>query len=131
MLVALTGYVGETSIFSLPEKAMLNQRVGKIITTSEDVSKKFIYYSTKQKNFQSFLTLRSKSSAQANVSNADVLNFQIALPALEEQEVLSQYLDEKISTYEDAVSAVNESIKKLVELKSSLISSVVTGKIKV
>jgi type I restriction enzyme S subunit len=53
------------------------------------------------------------------------------LPPLEEQEQIIAYLDEKTSTIDKSISIEERRIGLLKEYRQSLISEVITGKIKV
>lgn len=55
----------------------------------------------------------------------------ITLPDIKEQEKIANFLDEKTSKFDLIISKKEELIKKLEEAKKSLISEVVTGKVKV
>ncbi len=130
ILVTLTGYVGETSVFPLNEKALLNQRAGKI-QPFQDIYSKFLYYCTKPAAFRTFLSLHSKSSAQENVSNSDVGEFVLPFPSRQDQQAIAEYLDGQCETYRQAQDMLEKSITLLQEFKSALISHVVTGKVRV
>ncbi|HBF8686559.1 restriction endonuclease subunit S [Clostridioides difficile] len=52
-------------------------------------------------------------------------------PNIEKQEKIANFLDEKTSQFDSIISKKEELIKKLEEAKKSLISEVVTGKVKV
>ena len=61
----------------------------------------------------------------------EFLNFEIPLPALDEQKKIVKYLDEKTSQIDDCLTKIDEKIDKLESLKQSLISEVVIGQIDV
>lgn len=60
-----------------------------------------------------------------------ILNISIPLPPTAEQIKISQYLDKKCSLIDRAISNLTQQINTLKELKTSLISEAVTGKIDV
>lgn len=60
-----------------------------------------------------------------------ILNISIPLPPTAEQIKISQYLDKKCSLIDRAISNLTQQINTLKELKASLISEAVTGKIDV
>lgn len=130
ILIALTGYVGDTSVFPLDEKALLNQRAGKIQSLG-NIHPMYLYYCTKPSAFRTFLSLRSKSSAQENVSNYDVGEYSLPLPPHSEQQKIAQFLNEQCGEYQHAQDLLEQSITLLQEFKSALISHVVTGKVKI
>ena len=55
----------------------------------------------------------------------------VPLPSKDEQEKIANYLDEKINTFDNAIRIAEKSVQILQEFKTSLISSAVTGKIKI
>jgi type I restriction enzyme S subunit len=55
----------------------------------------------------------------------------IAVPPLDEQTAIAAYLDDKSAKIDSIVTAINNKLEKLKELRKSLINDVVTGKIKV
>jgi type I restriction enzyme S subunit len=55
----------------------------------------------------------------------------IPLPPLSEQKEISAYIETASQKIETAISLKQQEIEKLKEYKSSLINSVVTGKVKV
>ena len=66
-----------------------------------------------------------------SVTKDDVDNFIIPLPDHEEQKKISSQLKSKIKFFEQYIELNNNKIKLLKEYKESLISSVVTGKIRI
>jgi type I restriction enzyme S subunit len=61
----------------------------------------------------------------------DINNIRIPLPPLSEQEQIVSYLDEKTSQIDKTIDIEKKKIELLKEYRQSLISNVVTGKIKV
>ena len=57
--------------------------------------------------------------------------FPVILPPLEEQKRISKYLDQKTEQIDSLVNSENQRIKLLKEYRQSLISSVVTGKVRI
>lgn len=64
-----------------------------------------------------------------HISAGNIGNIKIALPQLNEQRQIAQYLDNKCTAIDTAIKKANESIEKLEEYKKSIIYSAVTGKI--
>lgn len=70
-------------------------------------------------------------SAQPKLSQENLSNFVLCVPPKKEQMNIVTYLDSKTSTIDSQISIAHKRIDLLKELKSSLITNVVTGKIKV
>jgi type I restriction enzyme S subunit len=68
---------------------------------------------------------------QPNINKDVVKSLKISLPKIVEQEKIVEYLDIKITNYDTAIELVKKTIETLQEFKSSLISHVVTGKVRV
>jgi type I restriction enzyme S subunit len=109
VLIALTGnhpqaesqVVGIASRYKLNEKALLNQRVAKIVTKDENLlAQDFIYYFLIDKNTHQYLASQSSGSAnQANISKADIEQIPISIPCPKEQKAIASVLsslDDKI-----------------------------------
>lgn len=109
ILIALTGnhpfaksqVVGGVSRYNHNENALLNQRVGKIISRDKSkLNNDFLYYFLKWNRTQFFLGNQSSGSAsQANISKNDVLSCPVLLPDAEEQKEIAKtlsLLDQKI-----------------------------------
>lgn len=63
-----------------------------------------------------------------HISESSVGNILVALPTREEQNSIANYLDEKCSKIDKAISKKEQVIEKLTEYKKSLIYECVTGK---
>ncbi|MDP8050884.1 restriction endonuclease subunit S [Pasteurella atlantica] len=81
-----------------------------------------------------FITLVNASTYGTKMprANADfVNNQQIPLPPLEEQKQIANFIEKKTAYIDNAITLQQEYIEKLKEYKTSLIDSVVTGKVRV
>jgi type I restriction enzyme S subunit len=56
---------------------------------------------------------------------------EIIIPNINKQQEIIDYLDKKTEDIDKTIKKINQSINLLTEYKSSLISHVVTGKVKV
>lgn len=124
ILLALTGnhpevmtqVVGEVSRFKLDEKALLNQRVAKIISKNE-LNNDFLYYFLKDDNTHDYLASQSAGSAnQANISKGDIENVPIQLPPLPEQQAIAELL----SSLDDKIDLLHSQNKTLEQLAQTL-----------
>ncbi len=72
----------------------------------------------------------SVGGTQPNISQGIIAKLLIAIPPLEEQLIISNYLDEKTQKIDAIVNNIGKQIETLKELRKTLINDVVTGKIK-
>jgi type I restriction enzyme S subunit len=80
---------------------------------------------------RNWLSGQLSGSTFPSVTKDDVDNYHICNPPLSEQQQIVSYLDEKTSEIDKTIELENKKIELLKEYRQSLISNVVTGKIKV
>ena len=68
------------------------------------------------------------NTCRLKVSNYDIKNLYLPIPPYKEQEKIINYLDEKCSEIDKAISDKEKVIEKFTEYKKSLIYEYVTGK---
>ncbi|CAN5250052.1 hypothetical protein BH09BAC2_BH09BAC2_23240 [soil metagenome] len=123
-LIALTGnhpeiesqVVGLVSKYKLDEKALLNQRVAKIVSKDEkELNNEFLYYFLKDKKTHQYLASQSTGSAnQANISKTDIENIDFEKPLIGLQNFIAETLtsfDNKI----DLLQRQNQTLEALAE----------------
>ncbi|MGB5943293.1 MAG: restriction endonuclease subunit S [Leeuwenhoekiella sp.] len=111
---AMTQIVGGVSRYKLNEKALLNQRVGKLVAKDEN-SLDFFYYYFKAPENRNYLASRSSGSAnQANIAKGDILGIPMIIPSPKEQQAIAEVLsslDDKI----DLLHRQNQTLEQLAE----------------
>lgn len=122
ILIAMTGnhpqaqsqVVGDVSRYRLKGKALLNQRVGKIVCF-DTINEDFTYYFFKDDATHKYLANQSSGSAnQANISKKNILEVPVNLPPLKEQQAIAEVLsslDAKI----DLLHRQNQTLEALAE----------------
>lgn len=90
------------------------------------LAKFFLTHSAKTQFF-----LSANGLTRYAIGIGDIGGAFLPVPPREAQEQIAEYLDEKMKSFDMAVGHVEQSITLLQEFKSSLISHVVTGKVKV
>ena len=73
----------------------------------------------------------STATALPSMTQTDLGNHKIAVPPVEEQKCIADYLDVKTAAIDEQIQLQEQQIKLIDELKQSIISQAVTGKIKV
>ena len=68
---------------------------------------------------------------RASLSQGVLRSLPVMLPSLEEQQAIVTYLEEKTALIEKAIAVIEKEIELVSEYKTSLISSVVTGRVDV
>jgi type I restriction enzyme S subunit len=93
LLISLTGTVGKDyygktcyeKANSVYPKYLLNQRVGKLICMQDAADPKFIDAFLKLPEVKAALIKQNRGVRQANLSNSDIYNIQLSIPALSQQ----------------------------------------------
>ena len=100
VLIAMTGYVGETARVRSGEKYLINQRVGRFdFLDDSPVIPEFFYYYLRQSEVRSLLETMARGSAQPNLSASDAAKLWVPVPPPAEQRAIAHILgklDEKI-----------------------------------
>ena len=118
----ISGYVSQEGIVS-PAYTNLNKKY-------EYISNKFYSYWFFKLDSEKILLSYSKS-LRNTLTNENFMSLNIISNELEEQVKIANFLDEKTSQFDSIISKKEALIEKLEEAKKSLISEVVTGKVKV
>jgi type I restriction enzyme S subunit len=95
------------------------------------VTPKFLFKAIQSFYFRRFIELGWSFGTQPNIGMGVIENIKIIIPPLEEQEQIVAFLDEKTSIIDKSISIEERRIGLLKEYRQSLISEVITGKIKV
>lgn len=96
----------------------------------ESTSAKFMWYfliSSYIKSYYSSLAMGTSSSMQ-NISQSQFSNANVLLPSLDEQQIISAYLDTKCSEIDKLIADKQTLLQELESYKKSLIYECVTGK---
>jgi len=98
---------------------------------SNILHKEFSKYFFSNKKQQSFFVGEMNLVIRASLSQELLKRLPVLLPSINEQAIISGYLDKKTTEIDTAISLKQKEIAKLKEYKATLINSAVTGKIKV
>ena len=95
--------------------------------------KKYLYYFLKTQPFTDYLdsSVESVTRSHQRVNPSIIYNTQIPTPPITEQHEIVKYLDEQTQLIDNTISIEEKRIELLKEYRQSLISEVVTGKLKV
>jgi len=124
LLYSIFATIGKVS--ELKIKAVTNQALLGLLLKNEKQKQFSKYY---LKFLENYVLSTSTSNTQNNINLDKFKNF----PFVEnnEQQKIANFLDEKSKIFDDALSKKEFLIKKLEDAKKSLISEIVTGKLKV
>lgn len=127
LLITKDGTVGKVAIIDgLEDKASLNSGVLRIQTTDE-VKRKLLYYILLSEEFWLWFNYTNSGASTILHLYQNVFErFTYAVPPLQEQQAIANFLDEETKKLDDAKDLLEQQIDKLKEYRKSLIWETVT-----
>ena len=95
------------------------------------LNQNFLSYSVKSKWFVSNVISNSYGVSYPAINSSELVELKIVLPPLKEQEKIVKQLKIKIQNFDDQIKFETKRVNLLKEYIQSLISSVVTGKVRI
>jgi type I restriction enzyme, S subunit len=133
VLMALTGgTIGKTVWVDKDYGIILqNYRVGNFLPKTEFLSQRYLFFLLLSDFIQNQIFLCVAQNAQPNLGKEEFDNFIIFVPPLSEQSTITAVLDQEIPKIDNLIGTIEDSMGKLHEYRTALISAAVTGKIDV
>ncbi|MFZ3565103.1 restriction endonuclease subunit S [Tenacibaculum finnmarkense] len=113
----------------LPQKATINPQL--LVLKEIKINPYYFYSVLKTSMIQIQIQQQVIGSTIPTISETKILNFKIVLPPYDEIEKTVVYLEDINTKFKKFINLKQQEIEKLKEYKSSLINSVVTGKVRV
>lgn len=122
---------GKTSYVSnLPMEATINPQI--IVFKEINCNSKLLWYNLKSENILFQVEGTVVGGTIPTISQAKISNYYFPItPELKEQQFIVEYIEKECSRLDAIISKFNKQIDLLQEYRTTLISEVVTGKIKV
>lgn len=95
------------------------------------ISTDFLFYAIKSNYFNTSVQLKWNMGTQQNIGMGILSNIRIFVPPTNEQAAIADYLDQETAKIDRLCDTVNQTIGRLKEYRTALITQAVTGKIKV
>lgn len=102
-----------------------------VLRSSKEVSEKYLSYAVRSEWFISDVISNSEGVSYPAINSPDLVNLKVTLPPLNEQIEIENILDVEIKKSDDLISKETNRIELLKEYRQSLISNVVTGKVRI
>lgn len=103
-----------------------------VVFRATTINNIFLFYRMQESHFINYGKSHMTGVAGLKrVPNSYFDNFKIATPNIEEQDNIANFLDIKTAEFDSIITKKEQLIEKLEEAKKSLISEVVTGKVKI
>ncbi|WP_449102909.1 restriction endonuclease subunit S [Pseudomonas extremaustralis] len=124
ILISMTGNVGR--VCRVEELGcLLNQRVGKLSTTSIDDN--FFFYQISAPGFIAAMTSKAKGGAQANLSTPDITEYLIQAPNSKEEQIAIATI---LTDIDSELAILEMRYDKARQLKQGMMQELLTGKIR-
>ena len=114
------------------EPLLQNYRVGHFSPIDlENMGNNYMFYLMSSEVIVGQIFYDVRETGQPNIGMEDMNRMRICIPPIDEQQQIVEYLDEQTQLIDKTVSIEEKRIELLKEYRQSLISEVVTGKLKV
>ncbi len=114
---------------NLPEKATINPQI--IVFKEVNCVNEFLYYILKSQNIEFQVESTVVGGTIPTISQAKINNYTFPIPNNDEQLKIVEYIKTTTAKVDTKLNKTKKLIALLIEYKTTLISDVVTGKIKV
>ena len=121
----LVSEIGKNIVFMGDEPCLAG---GDIVVMRHSQNPVFLNYAMNSNYAQDQKSMGKAKLKVVHISATDIGNIRIALPPLNEQEKIAEYLDKYCSTIDVAIADKQKQLDTLAEYKKSLIYEYVTGK---
>jgi type I restriction enzyme S subunit len=122
---------GKSTIVETDEEFNIWSPLCIVRSNKDKILPRFFFNSIQSFYFRRFIELGWSFGTQPNIGMGVIENLKIVLPPLKEQQPVIDFLNHKIIDIDNLVDLEQKKIDLLKEYRQSLISEVVTGKIKV
>ncbi len=127
LLMAMTGAtIGKAGWYKEKEPALLNQRVGSFKCRKNHLDYNFFWYVLNSFGYQEYIVLTAFGGAQPNISDAGMVGYQSALPPVDEQQKIANFLDHETAKIDTLIAKQQQLITLLKEKRQAVISHAVT-----
>lgn len=117
-------------IDDLPTEATINPQL--LVIKRININSKYLFYVLLSEIFQFQINQNVIGSTIPTISESKILNFNTPYPSdINEQITIADYLDQETAKIDRLCDTVNQTIGRLKEYRTALITQAVTGKIKV
>lgn len=122
------GSIGRCAIYNLDRKANVNQHVSIIRVKEDKITPEFMHYFWISNLGKIAINLYQTGGNREGMSADAIKNTTIPIMSIEEQNEITNYLDEKCTEIDNLISAKEQLIADMESYKKSLIYEYVTGK---
>ena len=128
--ICCVGTIGRCCLYEF-DQPLAFQRSVTFLRPNRDHFAKFLLYVLRSNLVSSQLEKNKKTATISGIYMGDIAQLMIPVPPLAEQKQIATYLDSRTAQIDEQIALQEQQIQLIEELKQSIISQAVTGKIKV
>lgn len=137
LIIAMTDMADNSKILGMPtvvkhsdnKNFLMNQRVGKLIQTSDQGYIPFIKYLLISPKVRDVYKRKGKGGLQLNLSKNDILNIKIAIPTLDVQKQIVEKIEEEFGKIDEGIEKLKLAQEQIKQYKQSVLRSAFEGKL--
>ena len=137
LIIAMTDMADNSKILGVPtvvkhndnKNFLMNQRVGKLIQTSDQGYIPFIKYLLISPKVRDVYKRKGKGGLQLNLSKNDILNIKIAIPTLDVQKQIVDKIEEEFGKIDEGVEKLKLAQEQIKQYRQSVLKSAFEGKL--
>ena len=123
--------IGKCSIFLHNGEFYLNSFCKGYRLFSEDVYPEYVNYLLQSKTYRVYFSIVGRGFTRINIKQEYINDLVSLVPPLQEQQKIVDFIENQISKIDKVIALQQKQIEKLKEYKTTLIDSIVTGKVMV
>ncbi len=131
IIATVRTYLKAIAYFENPENNTIVSTGFAVIDAKKGINNKFLYYSVLAESFIDKVVAYSTGVSYPAISPNILGGLVVSIPGEQTQKKIVEYLDQESEKSDNLIQKIEKSINLLSEYKSSLISNVVTGKVKI
>ena len=132
VLITKDGTIGKVVyVGNLKGQTCLNSGIFLTRPTKEEYIPRYFFWILNSNIFKTFVNYNSGGSTILHLYQNVFVNFKFPIPSIHEQQEIVSFLDKQTGLIDNALSNEKKRIKLLKEYRQSLISHIVTGKIRI
>ena len=117
-------YLGTVAMYDQNIPALLNQRVGKFISISNELDIRYLYFRLCTKDFKRYATCDNTGNLRKNTNPEYLQKYKFSLPPLPEQKRIVGILSDRLSTIDKARAAAAAQLKAAKALPATYLRQV-------
>lgn len=127
LLITKDGTIGKIAIVSnLDKPACLNSGIFVLKQTKHNYFPKFLYWLLSSKLLKDFNNVSSSGTTIQHLYQNVFENMPLLTPSLHEQELIANYLDQKVSAIQDVISRKKDLLSQLSDYRTAILSEYVS-----